>query len=80
MTIELLKRPRTFTTPEALIEEVRQGIFGEKITRKALAEEVGVSPSTIGNLVSGKTRWPRPSTLFPLLDALDLELVVRRKR
>jgi len=79
MSIIPLRKPRTYTSPEALIEEVRQGIFGDGSGYKKLAEKVGVSPSTIGSLANGKTRWPRPTTLFPLLNALDMELRLVRK-
>lgn len=67
-------RPRTFTTAEAMIEEVRTSIFGDQRQYRVLAEKASVSPSTIANLASGKTRWPRHTTLFPLLDALGLRM------
>ena len=69
-----LRRPQSFTSPEALIEEVRQKIFQHGGHYKDIAAETKVSPSTIGNLATGKTRWPRPTTLFPLLDTLNLKL------
>jgi transcriptional regulator with XRE-family HTH domain len=74
-----LPRPKTFTTPEAFIERVRQEIFRDGDGYKSLAEKTGVATSTIGNLASGKTRWPRPTTLFPLLDVLDLEMRLVKK-
>jgi transcriptional regulator with XRE-family HTH domain len=74
-----LNRPRVFTTSESLIEEVRQSIFDDKSTYKDIAKRCSVSGSTIGNLAAGKTKWPRPTTLFPLLNALDLEMrIVKR--
>lgn len=74
-----LRRPHTFTTPEAFIERVRQEIFHDGGTWKVLAAKTGVSGTTIGNLASGKTRWPRPTTLFPLLDTLGLEMRLVKK-
>lgn len=67
-------RPRNYTSPEALIEQVRQEIFRDGSTYKVIAGRTNVSGSTIANLASGKTRWPRPTTLFPLLKTLDLEM------
>ena len=79
MAVVQLKRPRTYTSPEALIEEVRKNLFRDGRTQKAIAAEVGVSQGTIHNLASGKTRWPRPTTLFPTLDTLDLEMRLVKK-
>lgn len=73
-------KPRSFTAAEAMIEEVRTSIFGDQRQYRVLAEKTGVSASTIANLASGKTRWPRPTTLFPLLDTLGLDMqLVKRK-
>lgn len=74
-----ITRPKTFTSPEAFIERVRQEIFHDGGTYKVLAAKTGVSPTTITNLASGKTRWPRPTTLFPLLDTLGLEMRLVKK-
>jgi len=67
-------RPRNYTSAEALIEQVRQEIFRDGNTYKVIAAKTNVSQTTIGNLASGKTRWPRPTTLFPLLKSLQLEM------
>ena len=74
-----LKRPPTLTRAEALIEEVRTNIFGTQRSYKDIAASVGVAQSTVANLANGKTRWPRPKTLFPLLDTLELEMRLVRK-
>jgi len=67
-------RPRTLTTAERMIEEVRNRIFSDGRSYKDIAEKTGVARSTINSLASGKTRWPRPTTLFPLLTALRLHI------
>ena len=72
-------KPRAYTSAEKLIEEVRKGIFGDTDGYKKLAARVGVSQSTVSNLANGKTRWPRPTTLFPLLNALNMEMRLVRK-
>lgn len=73
-------RKRSYTTAEALIEEVRNNIFRDGRSYKEIAAETGVAQSTINNLATGKTRWPRPTTLFPALDALGLEMQMVKKR
>jgi hypothetical protein len=57
-----------------LLDEVRQINFASKRKNKTLAASIGVHPSTIGNINSGKTKWPRPTTLFPLIGALGYTL------
>ena len=73
-------RPKTFTTAEALIEEVRVQIFQDGHPYKQVALGTGVSQGTISRLANGHTKWPRPTTLFPLMNALGVELqIVKRK-
>ena len=61
------RRPKSFTSAEKMLEEVRQLIFKDGRPYRILAEKTGVGATTITNLSSGKTRWPRPTTLFPLM-------------
>ena len=72
-------KPKTFTSAEAMMEEVRAIIAADHETQRVIAARVGVAPATIGNIASGKTRWPRQSTLFPLLDTLGYRLSIQRK-
>lgn len=65
-------KPKTFTAGEEIIEALQEEIHICGRTSKDLAHEAGVSPSTIDNLRVGRTRWPRPTTLFPLMKALGL--------
>ena len=73
------RHKRSFTTAESLIEEVRKEIFGSQETYTKIAKLCDVAPSTVGNLASGKTRWPRPTTLFPILETLGLEMKFVKK-
>jgi len=73
-----LWRPKTFTSAEAMLEEVRTLIHADGNTQKIIAVKTGVAPSTIGNIATGKTKWPRSTTLFPLLDALGYQLSIQR--
>lgn len=43
-----------------------------------LAEEAGVSPATIYAFRSGRTVWPRPRTLFPILEALGYRIKLEK--
>jgi transcriptional regulator with XRE-family HTH domain len=72
-------KPRSFTTAEKLVEELREQIFRDGRTYKEIAFKTGVNASTVNNLASGKTRWPRPTTLFPLLATLGLSVQIVRK-
>lgn len=75
-----LPRPKTFTAAEQMLEAVREELFLSGLTYKALSLKVNVSESTIKNLMTGKTRWPRPTTLFPLLEALGIYMSLGRIR
>lgn len=69
-------RPQSFTQAEHLIETLRLRIFSSGLTCDNFAEKTGCTSSTIQRLASGKTRWPRPVTLFGLLNAIDLKLAI----
>lgn len=72
-------RKKTFTSSEALIEEVRTEIFRSGERYRVIAERTGVSNSTVANLANGKTKWPRPTTLFPMLKSLRLGIKLVRE-
>lgn len=74
-------RPRTYDSAERFIERVREAVLTDGRSYTQLAILASVSSSTVGNLAIGKTRWPRSTTLFPLLAALGLEItLVERER
>lgn len=64
------RRPRTFTANEEFIDRLRELIFESQIHYKDLAASCGLAISTVQRLASGGTKWPRPTTLFPVLHAL----------
>jgi DNA-binding phage protein len=45
-----------------------------------LAQEVGLSASTLFAIRSGRTKWPRHNTIFSLINALGLEMVLQKRR
>lgn len=61
-----------------LMNKVRERIFtsGEKYSD--IAKRAGISPSTVGNMARGNTRWPR--TTLNVLYALGYTLDVKRLR
>lgn len=68
------RRPRSFTKAEEVLDEIRERIHMDGRTKTQIAVASGVSSTTIGNIASAKTRWPRHTTLFPLLAALRMHL------
>jgi transcriptional regulator with XRE-family HTH domain len=68
--VNFKRKPRTFTTAEAVLDEIRERVHMDGRTQKAIGLATGVSQTTIGNIASGKTKWPRHTTIFPLLTAL----------
>lgn len=75
-----LYKPKVFTTQEAFMEELQSAIFASGIKYKDLASMASVANSTIANIANGTTRWPRHTTLFPLIAALNLEITFKTKR
>ena len=73
-------RRQSFTSAEQLIDEVRNEIFRSGEKYRVIAERTGVANSTISNLANGKTRWPRSTTLFPMLQTLHLKLTLTRDK
>ena len=75
-----LHRPKTFTQAEHVIETLRIKILEDGRPYRIIAGLANVSTSTINSLTSGKTRWPRHTTLFPLLAALNLVMEIHPKK
>ena len=69
-------KPKTFTTAEAMLEEVRILIHKDGRTQREIALNTGVGPSTINHIATGHTKWPRHTTLFPLLEALHKKIQI----
>lgn len=75
----LRPRPRTFTSAEAMIDRLREEVLTSGKTYKDIAADCHVSPTTVHRLATGHTRWPRPTTLFPMLTALGLSLQIVKR-
>jgi hypothetical protein len=70
------RHPRVFTEHERFIDALRMELLTSKMTYTLIASKAGVGHTTVGNIASGKTRWPRHTTLFPLLKALGKTLAM----
>lgn len=75
-----LRRPRTYTTAEEMIDSVREAMFASGLTHKHIATGAKVSVSTVYNLMSGKTKWPKPTTLFPVMQVIGMSITVHFTR
>jgi len=62
---------------DAILREVRLAVY--KYDYIMLARRIGVSPSTIMAFRSGRTRWPRPNTLFSILEEIGYEIKIVRR-
>lgn len=71
-----MRRPRTFTSAEAVLDEIRERIHMCGMTYTQIALKTGVSPSTVGNIATSHTKWPRHTTLFPLMTALGMRMTI----
>lgn len=69
-------RPRTFTSNEAFIDELRQIVMTSGLTYQRIAVECNLSATTVQRLASGQTTWPRHTTLFAILAAMKKKLAI----
>jgi|GEM_PF-1867448 len=70
------------TTPDPLpqiTQAVRDELARTESTLTALAESSGVQRHRLSEWLGGK-RWASPATMAAVLEALNLELIVRRRR
>ena len=69
---------------EAMQARVRRAtahVGGEpKVRQSDIAKQGEMSPSTVGNMASGKTHFPRFGTIFGIAAALGVEVVLRPRR
>lgn len=63
-------------TPKQVGEVLRRHRRQHAVTQTTLASQAGVRPATISDLENGE-RGARMDTLFDVLAALDLEIVIR---
>lgn len=62
---------------EAMQARIRRRQYNAHVKAKDIAEQAEISSSTVGNMASGKTHWPRFSTMFGIASALGVEVVLR---
>jgi DNA-binding phage protein len=74
-----MTRPRTYDSREAFMSALSEAIVADGRTHVQLALATSVSHTTISRIVSGDTRWPRYTTIFPLIQTLGLKLSLERR-
>lgn len=72
-----IPRPRTFTSAEVVIDYLAERIITDTDTYTKIGEHCGVSASTIHNIASRTTKWPRPSTFFGILNHYGITLELK---
>lgn len=74
-----MTRPRTYDSREAFIMAISEAIVADGRTHTQLAIAAGVTQGTISRIVNGDTRWPRHTTIFPLIATLGLTLTLTKR-
>lgn len=69
-----MQKPRTFTAAEEVIGYLSERIISDGRSYKTIALGVRCAPSTIANIASGTTKWPRPNTLFGLMLYFNIKM------
>jgi hypothetical protein len=69
-----LNHSTTFDNAEEVVRYLSVRIISDWRTYAQIAEGVGCAPSTIANIATNTTRWPRPATLFGLIHFYKLKL------
>jgi DNA-binding phage protein len=82
MAVVPLRRPRPLIhlvdSPVAL-KLVRDELLAYKHTYKAVAAKAQVASSTVANIASGQTKWPRLETTIRILSALGWQITAQRR-
>lgn len=72
--IALRKTKQGYRLPEAVMNDLRLRMYNWNA--QDLSEATGLSVGCIHSIKSGRTVWPRGKTLFLILDALDIDLLL----
>jgi predicted transcriptional regulator len=74
MNIQVQKSGKSYLVPDDVMNQIRIRMYGYDI--HDIAEIAGVSKACIYAIRRGKTLWPRGSTFFGILKALELAFVL----
>lgn len=69
----------TLTDSFAAKKLVQDEVLRSERTYKAIAHDAGVANSTVSNIASGKTQWPRIETIIRILGALGWVIQAQRR-
>jgi hypothetical protein len=67
------KRAVKVSDREALMDALRDALYAEEDIER-LANRIGVHKSTLFAIRSGRTKWPRHTTMLTLIHVLGFEL------
>jgi transcriptional regulator with XRE-family HTH domain len=63
----------------AAIRLLQEELLRAKRTYTDIAKAAGVANSTVSNIATGSTKWPRLETIIRILGALDWVIVAQRR-
>jgi hypothetical protein len=69
----------TLTDSMAATKLVQEELLRAKTTYTAIAAKAALASSTVSNIASGHTRYPRIETIIRLLGALDWVITANRR-
>jgi transcriptional regulator with XRE-family HTH domain len=72
--VRLTRTTSGYKLPDDVMNDLRLRMYSWN--HRDLAEAIGVSTSCVNAIKSGRTKWPRGTTLFRLLAVLDIELLL----
>jgi transcriptional regulator with XRE-family HTH domain len=72
--IALRKTKQGYRLPEDVMNALRLKMY--TWNAQDLAEVTGLSVACVNSIKSGRTIWPRGKTLFAILEALDIDLLL----
>lgn len=78
--VEFTRKPngrKIVTVPDDVMRRLRWDMHGPRAVE--IAEDLNLSPGCIYAIKSGRTKWPRPATLFALLEYFGWKLEIVRK-
>jgi predicted transcriptional regulator len=61
---------------EEVMQKLRDMLYETELSFDQIAKDVGVSVSTLYAIRSGRTKWPRPNTMFGILEYLKAKMAL----
>ena len=68
----------TLTNSQASIGLVQRELLHAKLSYSEIGRQAGIANSTVSNIATGTTRWPRIETIIRILGALGWVIAAHR--